>query len=347
MAFYTIRPKSGTKTQWNTANPVLREREIGFEYPDGGLGTGEVKMKMGDGATAWNDLEYAILPLYIRDGQGNAVYDLPITPQPNLLLNADFKNEIINQRRNSTYTANNQSRYTIDMWKIAYGTLTVNDGYITYTNTDSSSHALDQPLDIKSDINSKFTFYANIKNITATEVGVIFLDEEQETISEQELSVGENIVSVTGAVKYVRFYATGGTLEIYQCKLETGSVFTGMPVWVSPLETLKCQRYYFRLGGGWTNQWPVHSSQSGHGIAIQTPIPMAKTPSLVANDGSSNLGNVTVSGNSNSTATVLLSGYSIDKIDPFVLITVPLGSSNQIGYGSAIFNGSLALSAEL
>ena len=61
MAFYTIRPKSGTKTQWEQANPVLREREIGFEYPDGGLATGLVKMKMGDGTTAWNSLPYAIV----------------------------------------------------------------------------------------------------------------------------------------------------------------------------------------------------------------------------------------------------------------------------------------------
>lgn len=61
MAFYTIRPKSGTKAQWEQANPVLREREIGFEYPDGGLATGLVKMKMGDGTTAWKSLPYAIV----------------------------------------------------------------------------------------------------------------------------------------------------------------------------------------------------------------------------------------------------------------------------------------------
>lgn len=60
MSFYKIRPKSGTATQWQTANPVLGEREIGFEYPEGGLGTGVVKLKMGDGVTHWNDLEYAI-----------------------------------------------------------------------------------------------------------------------------------------------------------------------------------------------------------------------------------------------------------------------------------------------
>ena len=60
MSFYKMRPRSGTATQWATANPILAEREIGYEVPDDGIGTGVVKMKMGDGVTAWSDLPYAI-----------------------------------------------------------------------------------------------------------------------------------------------------------------------------------------------------------------------------------------------------------------------------------------------
>ena len=63
MSFYKIRPRAGTASQWTTANPVLAEREIGFEFPAGGIGTGEIKMKMGDGVSHWNDLAYAILPM--------------------------------------------------------------------------------------------------------------------------------------------------------------------------------------------------------------------------------------------------------------------------------------------
>lgn len=64
MAFHRIRPKSGTAEQWERANTVLGEREIGYEYPPGGIGTGVVKMKMGDGKTAWNNLPYAqVVPL--------------------------------------------------------------------------------------------------------------------------------------------------------------------------------------------------------------------------------------------------------------------------------------------
>lgn len=68
MAFYKIRPKSGTAEQWERANTVLGEREIGYEYPPGGIGTGVVKMKMGDGKTAWNDLPYAqVVPMTADD----------------------------------------------------------------------------------------------------------------------------------------------------------------------------------------------------------------------------------------------------------------------------------------
>lgn len=63
MSFYKIRPRAGTESQWTTANPILAEREIGFEFPAGGIGTGEIKAKMGDGVSHWNDLAYAILPM--------------------------------------------------------------------------------------------------------------------------------------------------------------------------------------------------------------------------------------------------------------------------------------------
>ena len=60
MPFYTIRPRAGTKAQWEQSNMVLKEREIGYEIPNAGVGKGIVKMKMGDGVTPWNSLPYAI-----------------------------------------------------------------------------------------------------------------------------------------------------------------------------------------------------------------------------------------------------------------------------------------------
>lgn len=77
MSYYKIRPRGGTASQWTTANPILAEREIGFEYPDGGLGTGLVKMKMGDGVTHWNDLPYATISPIVENVESTSQENVP------------------------------------------------------------------------------------------------------------------------------------------------------------------------------------------------------------------------------------------------------------------------------
>jgi hypothetical protein len=47
----TIQHRRGTAARWTAANPVLRAGEIGVE-------TDTVKLKVGDGETAWNSLPY-------------------------------------------------------------------------------------------------------------------------------------------------------------------------------------------------------------------------------------------------------------------------------------------------
>ena len=91
MSFYKIRPRSGSKLQWETANTVLAEREIGYELPDGGLGTGLVKMKMGDGVTPWNDLPYAISSQgEVVDNLESDSAELPLSARQGKILNANF-----------------------------------------------------------------------------------------------------------------------------------------------------------------------------------------------------------------------------------------------------------------
>lgn len=60
MSFAKIRPRRGTTTQWKSANPILAEGEMGVEVPSSGVGKGVVKVKFGDGVTAWNNLPYGI-----------------------------------------------------------------------------------------------------------------------------------------------------------------------------------------------------------------------------------------------------------------------------------------------
>ena len=69
MAYARIRPRRGTAYEWSTYNPVLESGELGLEYPDTGLGTGLCKLKVGNGSSRWNDLEYAF------DGTAASAFD--------------------------------------------------------------------------------------------------------------------------------------------------------------------------------------------------------------------------------------------------------------------------------
>lgn len=59
MSYAKIRPRRGTKTEWELVNPILMEGEIGIENPDTGIGTGLCKFKLGDGYKKWSELPYA------------------------------------------------------------------------------------------------------------------------------------------------------------------------------------------------------------------------------------------------------------------------------------------------
>ena len=60
MADVKIRPRRGTVSEWRDMNLVLLEGEIGIEYPDAGIGEGDIRIKFGDGVRRWNDLPYAV-----------------------------------------------------------------------------------------------------------------------------------------------------------------------------------------------------------------------------------------------------------------------------------------------
>ena len=57
MAYVTIRPRRDTAANWTSYNPVLSEQEIGIEIGTSGQYD---KFKIGDGATHWKDLSYAL-----------------------------------------------------------------------------------------------------------------------------------------------------------------------------------------------------------------------------------------------------------------------------------------------
>ena len=55
-----IRPRGDIKSNWENNNPILNFREWGVEW-ETTVGVGEIKIKIGDGITPWNNLEYALI----------------------------------------------------------------------------------------------------------------------------------------------------------------------------------------------------------------------------------------------------------------------------------------------
>ena len=58
MSYAKIRPRRGTINDWTLANPVLEQGEIAVEYPLTGVGSGLVKIKIGDGINTYTNLPY-------------------------------------------------------------------------------------------------------------------------------------------------------------------------------------------------------------------------------------------------------------------------------------------------
>lgn len=55
-----VRPRRGTKSEWESANPILLDGELAIQIPNNGIGSGDIKIKIGDGVTEWNKLPYGI-----------------------------------------------------------------------------------------------------------------------------------------------------------------------------------------------------------------------------------------------------------------------------------------------
>lgn len=185
----------------------------------------------------------------VVDGQGNLMLVAPMTPNQNLLTNADFRSGIINQKQKSSYTTSG-SEYTIDMWEsIVSQKVDVFDGYIKLTNTQQESSYWVQQNGIESKCKAgiPLTIYVNVKSITGKSWVYFHQDDKDKQFNLKE---GENVF-VYMPNKDVTQIGIGLTqsssIEIYQMKLEKGYSFTGMPAWDEATELNKCLYYYERI----------------------------------------------------------------------------------------------------
>lgn len=201
---------------------------------------------------------------------------------PNLLDNADFKSGIINQRGKSTYTTNNKTIYTIDRWKTHYGTVRVNSGHVKFTNTDSAGNRTFYQT-IGNQGYDTYTLYVNVREITGS-ASISMMDVSEQNILTRALNKGDNVFTAIGNVGSIRFFCTpSSSIEIYQVKLEKGSVFTGMPVWNEAEEMNKCLYYFEKVGSEWKDRYVAGGD--GSTVSLTLPCnPKAKTPSVIVDN---------------------------------------------------------------
>ena len=137
-AYVRIRPRRGTATQWEYANPILAEGEFAIEAPETGIGTGAVNFKQGDGQTSWVNLPYAFNGAQLNnkvDELANTVagYDAAITNLSNSV--AEMEQEVQNIRKIDIQSSEPDSNLVLgQIWintDMVTGALTINPSTVT------------------------------------------------------------------------------------------------------------------------------------------------------------------------------------------------------------------------
>lgn len=212
--------------------------------------------------------------LKITDGNGN-LYNGPMTPKDNLLINSDFRSGVINQKGETSYGYVDKALLTIDGW-ISYG---VNVGLdadsIRIINRQTSDRTLRQYVDGEG---GTYTVYVNVKSIT----GNVYVNFNQDISKNKKLVQGENVFQITLSSSetlssFTFLLESSADIYIYQIKLEKGSYFTGMPEWNETVELLKCQKYQYIL-----KSYKIQGSGTEGNQFVETivfPTKMYKAPS--------------------------------------------------------------------
>jgi hypothetical protein len=116
----TMQQKRGTASRWTSTNPILLAGEMGFE-------TDTKKIKIGDGATAWNSLAYVTTDteqLAYKHTQNVALDEWHIIHnlsfKPNVVI-TDVNDVII--EAGVDYISNTEIKVTLNEPKIGYAYL--------------------------------------------------------------------------------------------------------------------------------------------------------------------------------------------------------------------------------
>lgn len=159
---------------------------------------------------------------------------------PNMLINSDFRN-LINQRGQKIYTADNRKIYTIDRWCIVNAELKVLDGSLEFsTNADkgwmtqfAELNLINKCVSASFCINGKIYKYITV--VDANYEKYYLADNFKVYIKHNE---GRNALEFSFEIE------NGITLNLEWVKLEQGSITTPFVPRGYGEELALCQRYY-------------------------------------------------------------------------------------------------------
>lgn len=221
----------------------------------------------------------------ILDGQGNIISKGYMTPQDNFLANSDFASGIINQKGQTTYTAN--GIYTIDMWRLVGsgsfgGKVTVGTNDILIENNGTEDVFFVNKTDLSYLIDRDYLIYVNAIGL-GNNNAYVYCDAESGKVGRTQLTQGENFIKINGKPTTLGFELASTTrLRINKVKLEKGSRFTGMKPWNKGIEFAKCiNKYRFELN----NYYPIYEITGNKAIIPINHNGMDKKPSVIVDGG--------------------------------------------------------------
>ena len=278
-----------------------------------------------------NEKTQEILNQWLEDGTLSELLSGLIVqiPQQNLLINADFKSGIINQRGQTEYNENN--KYSIDRWIIranAQPNLIVNNNSVTLNN-DSSLIQF-----VYLELGKTYTFAAMIngglKTLTFNATNSSGVIQNEWLTSYFDGSNNCYCVGVRNG---------NGQKEISYLKLEEGSNFTGMPVWNYASEWFNCQRYLYFVDSSSI----LNARYDGSNLCInfKTPISFFNKPSIIHNNAVLGVTTFNESYKNHNVSDFTVNTYNGGNIN----IIKP--SSEPTGYGDAIVVNGFYLDAEI
>jgi hypothetical protein len=236
-----------------------------------------------------------VLPFY--DTSASAKRKMPVQKfaeqlisNPNLLDNPWFT---VNQRGQSSYTANSRNAYTVDRWMFKNTEVTVNsnNGITVDNSTDATAYGSQRlENDVKTQLLGRtVTLSAIIDDVLYSASGIVPSPLPNGTtivhIGKQDvLTIRLRTDGTSGILSCDFVLSSGESATVKAVKLELGSVST-LAMDTAPnyqQELAKCMRYFVRL----------HHESIGTGIiaaantcacVVTVPVPMRAIPSLTLN----------------------------------------------------------------